>query len=247
MGRRNPIIESFNALEDEDDQFDELSQDDLEEIEDEQADEFLEDADVNELTDEEVLEEVDEFDEKQRQGMERSRNRGKASTRGQRPARQTPAKKAARARTPEREREVSWQPANTLDAPPPLPGMEQRWIRFQLGDKNDPRNWSRKMRERWAPRKLDSVPSQHMPPTLNHTQLGEVVGVGDLILCHRPREIGRSRDKFFKNKTQRQLATAERRHVDKVEREDHAILSKVKRDAPTVGRGRRKVTAQGDE
>jgi hypothetical protein len=246
MGRRNPILESFNALEDED-EFEELSQDESEEIEDDQADEFLEDADMNELTDEEALEEVEEFDEQQRQEVERSRTRGKASTRGQRATRQTPAKKAARARAPEREREVSWQPANTLDAPPPLPGHEQRWIRFQLGDKNDPRNWSRKMRERWAPRKLETVPSQHMPPTLTHTQLGEVVGVGDLILCHRPAEIGRSRKKFFKAKTDRQLATAERRHVDKVERGDHAIQSRVRRDAPTVGRGRRKVTAQSDE
>lgn len=246
MGRRNAIIDSYNDLEDEN-EFEELSQDESEETEDEQADEFLEDADMNELTDEEALDEVEEFDDAQRQEVERSRTRGKASTRGQRPARETAAKKAARARAPEREREVSWQPANTLDAPPPLPGMEQRWIRFQLGDKNDPRNWSRKMRERWAPRKLDTVPSQHMPPTLTHTQLGEVVGVGDLILCHRPREIGLSRKKFFKQKTQRQLATAERRHVDRVERDDHAIQSKVRREAPTVGRGRRKATAQEDE
>ncbi len=246
MGRRNPIIDAFDNLEEEE-QFEELSQDDLEEVEDDQADEFLEDADMNELTDEEVLEEVDEMDEADRQEVARSRTRGKASTRGQRPTRQTAAKKAARVRQPEREREVSWQPANTLDAPPPLPGYEQRWIRFQLGDKNDPRNWSRKMRERWAPRKLDTVPSQHMPPTLSHTALGEVVGVGDLILCHRPREIGLARKKFFRDKTARQLATAERRQVDKVQRGDHEIKTAVRRDAPTVGRGRRRVTAQADD
>ena len=244
--RKNAITEAFARIEDEE-EVEGLSTDEIEASEDDDAEEFLEDSDAGEYTDEDVQEEVERMSSEQRRAVERSRTHGRASTKGRRQGRQTAAKSLAKARTPVREREVEWQPANTLEAPPARPGMEQRWIRFQLGDKNDPRNWSRKTRERWAPRRLETVPEQYVPPTLSHGQLGEVVGVADLILCERPIEVGRARKKYFRAKTQRQLAAAERRHADKVSNSDNPIRVTSKRDLSRGTGHRRRVQAQDDE
>jgi len=243
--RKNAIVEAYSRIEDDEDE--DTNLDSIEQEEDENADDFLADSDAGEFTDEDVVEQVDEMDATRRNALERSRKRGQVSTRGRRQTRRTVEKISARTRAPEREREVNWQPANTLDAPPARAGMEQRWIRFQLGDKNDPRNWSRKVRERWAPRRLETVPENFMPPTLSHGQLGEVIGVGDLILCERPADIGLSRKKFFRAKTQRQLAAAERRHADKAQRDGNPIRVRSKHETSRgVGR-RRRVEAQSDE
>lgn len=242
MAKRNAIIESFKKLEAEEpeEQLESPS-----EFSEEDEPEYEVD-DSNELTDEDVIEEVERMDSESRASVERSRTRGKASTAGRRPGRETTAKAEARARAPEREREVEWQPANTLDAPPPRPGMEQRWIRYTLGNENDPRNWSRKTRERWAPRKMDTVSDDFAPPTMAHGKLGEVIGVADLILCERPVSVGIARRKHFRQRHQHQMAAVTRKHTDKAQRDGHEIEVSVKRGQPTVGRGRRKAEAQED-
>lgn len=227
MAKRNPIVEADY------DEGEELSLDDFEEGE-------FDPDEADEETDEDVEAALAEMEEAQRRQVQQSRQRGKAPSKGVRKGHQTPAQKVARARAPARQREVLWEPANTLDAPPARPGMEQRWIRFQLADKDDPRNMSRKLRERWAPRKLDTVTEDYAPPTLKHGQMGTVIGVGDLILCERPAEIGRARKKFFRDKAARQQAAAARHHVDKVMRGDHPITVHNPTEAPTVGRGTRR-------
>lgn len=242
MARRNPIIEA----EYEDDGEQELGLPD--DFDDGDEETFDAATGTDALTDEEVVEEVQRMDAGRREQVEKSRQRGRANTKGQRTVHQSASKQDARARTPKRERQVEWSPANTLDAPPPRPGMDQRWIRFQLADKNDPRNWSRKMREGWAVRKLDTVSDEYSPPTVSAGQLGEVIGVGDLILCERPVEMGRSRKRYFRRKYERQMAAAERRHVDKVSKADHPISITHPTERPTVGRGtRRRAPVQGDD
>lgn len=200
---------------------------------------------VGELTDEDVQEEMAAFDERKRAEVDRSRQRGRGPARAHK-GHDTPAKTAERARTPVREKAVTWRPVDSLDAPPARTGMEQRWIRYQLGSDNDPRNWSRKTRDGWVPRKLDTVAQSYVPPTIRHGQLGEVIGVGDLILCERPREIGVARRKYFRDKTARQRSAAERRHIDRAERSGHPIEVEHPHEAPSVGRGRR-VAVQDDE
>lgn len=237
--RKNAIVDSFEKLEDEEET---LAGDDTEESEETE----YEHDDSTELTDEEVIEEVDRLDGETQAKMQRSRVRGRASSTRDREGRQSQAKADARAREPQRAREIDWQPANTLDAPPPRPGMEQRWIRYMLQNENDPRNWSRKTRERWAPRKMDTVPEDFAPPTMAHGKLGEVIGVADLILCERPIEVGVGRRKFFRAKHQRQMASATHKHADKAQRGEHEIEVRVSRDKPTVGRGRRRAQAQED-
>lgn len=244
--RKNKVLEAFESELDEDEDISdtELSEDDIEAEADGDAIGFTGDADADEFTDEDVEEEIARLDEQRLHLMERSRKKGRSSTRGSREERKgrPQAREVTRV---DAEREVDWQPANTLDAPPPRAGMEQRWIRFQLSENNDPKNWSRKMRERWAPRRLDTVDGSFMPPTIEHSKLGELIGIGDLILCERPASIGAARRKYFAAKQRRQVAAAERRAVNRVEDDDHPIRSSSKRSL-TRGRGRRKVRAQDD-
>ncbi len=197
------------------------------------------------MSDEELIEHASQMSDAQTEALQRSRKRGKAPRAGAR-SRVTAAQEDARGRNPRREREFEWRPQNTLDAPPPRPGMEQRWIRYQLNAANDPQNWSRQKRQHWTPRKLDTVTEEFSPPTTEVAGLGSVISVGDLILCERPAYIGQSRRRFFAKKLQRQLAAAKRK-ITGVQDPDNPIMMVDRADLPpTVGIGRR-VRAQDDE
>jgi hypothetical protein len=194
-----------------------------------------------EFTDEDAQQSVAEASDAQRDAINRSRQRGRAPRDESRGHRTTDARMS-------REREdhdFAYRPLNSLDAPPPRPGMEQRWVRITLGDKNDVRNWSKQTRYHWKPRMLETVPNDFNPPTQQVAGLGDVIMVNDLVLCERDARYGRSRRKFFAEQHKKQVA-ATRRHVQKVERDDHPIKVTDRDAAPTVGRGRR-VRAQDDE
>lgn len=236
MPRNNRVID---ADLDEELEQDEPSEDELDDEMDHDADTYLTEAEGEEFTDEEVEEMAEERHAKERIAKAKRRGQARDTRR-----RSTVAQIERAAKEPVRSRPEEWQPANSLEAPPPRQGMEQRWIRFQNGDKLDPRNWSRKTREGWAPRKVDTVPEGFAPPTMKHGSSGEVIGVEDLILCERRLETGRSRARYFAAKTVRQQAAVRRQHVDKVQRDGHGIDVQEKRAQPTVGRGTRRPRVQ---
>ena len=241
---RNKIVQAAEDI-DLDIEEDFPNEDEVESALDSEDSVYIGDADENGLTDEEVLAEMQALDVKKQQLIERSRQAGRLSQKGRYASRTTGKQQVARSRAPVREREVVWTEPSALDAPPPQPGMEQRWVRFQSGDKNDPRNWSRRTRGRWVPRRLESVDEKYAPPTISHGQYGEVIAVGDSILCERPVEIGIARRKFYREKQARQAAAADRKHLNRVQRGDHPIERTIKIARPTVGVGRR-VRAQED-
>ena len=65
----------------------------------------------------------------------------------------------ARSNTRENETraETSWKPASLLDAPPPRPGMVQRWVATSILGKDTPDNVYKRQREGWTPREADTV------------------------------------------------------------------------------------------
>jgi hypothetical protein len=229
----NPIIAAGDRLEDEDEAL--LNEVDAED--DLDSDEGN-DYDPNDVSVDDMLDVVERMPEQQRAQVEASRKRGGAPHQ-QKPVHAGRVKQETR--TPrQRDRLVEWRPADTLFAPPPRPGMEQRWIRIRLGEKDDPRNFQKKFREGWKPVKLSDTTADLEPPTMAFGRFGEVIAVSDLVLCERPVEIGLSRKRFFHKKHQRQLAAADRRHVDRVQRDGHRIAGGAKADMkPTVGRGSR--------
>jgi len=205
---------------------------------------------LEELTDEDVTSQIQRLDQTSRARVEASRKRGRAPRQGH-SVHETPAKKDARARSPVRERPVTWTPSDALYAPPPNPGMEQRWIRVRLGEKDDPSNIAKKLsaREGWKPRSLEDLTEDYNVPTMSFGRLGTVIGVSDLILCERDERIGMARRRYFQSKLARQMASADKRHIRQVEQEGHEIEGGAREDMPvTVGRGtRRRPEAQGDE
>lgn len=98
-----------------------------------------------------------------------------------------------------------WKRPSALEAPPPRPGMHQRWIRTSLGGDHDGRHLSKKMREGWRPRPKETVSADFQPPTIQHGTLGEVIGVDGLVLCELPKKMVSQRNAYFAQRTKAQM------------------------------------------
>jgi hypothetical protein len=235
-GKRNPIIDA-----DIDDDFD------VNEFAEREEEFGVTDASDDEFTTDDVADTVRDMSERERAKVNSTRREGRAAPAGPQRGRTTKAQEVAKARAPARVRDVEWKPSDTLDAPPPMPGMEGRWVRFRVGTEDDQKNFSSKQRGGWEPRKVSTVPKGYFPPTMRHSQLGEVIAVGDLIYCERPRSIGLAQKKYFREKLRRQTLAGQR-HIKKVERPDHPIDVDNKYERPSVGYGKkRRVAVQDDE
>lgn len=232
----NRIIEAADREEELLDQF-------PEDFDGEDEDYSNEEVDVDTLT-----AAVNEMSERQRSAVDATRKRGKAPH-TQAPAHPGRARQEATSRsTADRARDLDWNPSSDLSAPPPKPDMEQRWIRVRLGEKDDQQNFQRKFRNHWQPVRLQDVPEDFYPPTADFGRFGTVVCIGDLVLCERPAEVGMKRKKYFAQKLARQIASADRRHVDRVQRADHVISGGARQDMkPSVGRGIRNRTPVQDD
>lgn len=103
-----------------------------------------------------------------------------------------------------------WKPRGDIDAPPPLPNMDQRWVRIDMKGKADDQNRIGKHGEGWRPRTLSSIPTgeRHKYPATTETNYGDgVIRKGDLILCHRPMSLSQQAKAHYKNKRDRQFET----------------------------------------
>lgn len=124
-------------------------------------------------------------------------------------ARASGEKRAEEVHSTPRELIPDWKRFSALEAPPPRPGMTQRWIRTAVGLSADPKNVSRKFREGWQPRKAETVPDGYSPPIISFQQFGDVIGVEDVILCERPEKMTRQRNAYYRKKTQRMTQAVE--------------------------------------
>lgn len=233
--KENPILAAARHLSDEDNALlDEVDAED-ESDEDIEAREY----DTDDLSVDDMAEVMDRLPTAAKAKVNATRQRGQSPHRAAPPVHQTRAKQQTKEPTG-RDRVGTWMPADTLYAPPPKAGYEQRWIRIRLGEKDDPRNFGKKFREGWKPVKLEDVQDDIEPPTEQFGRFGSVVAVSDLVLCERPVEIGVARKKYFRKRLERQLMSADRRHVNKVQRDDHVIHGGARTDMkPSVGRGSR--------
>lgn len=101
--------------------------------------------------------------------------------------------------------DADWHRPSELEAPPARDDFTQRWIRIRWGNEEDVSNSSRKFREGWLPRSAESVPVGYLPPTIRHARLGNLIGVGDLILCEMPIRKALQRNAFWQSKTDRMV------------------------------------------
>ena len=104
----------------------------------------------------------------------------------------------AQARTPKPRaataRKKTWNPPRKLDAPKPLKGFRQKWVREVMLGKDDPHNAADRLREGWEPRPASTIPPGW--PTKNG-----VLRNGGLILCHMEEELVEQRTAYYARQT----------------------------------------------
>jgi hypothetical protein len=103
-----------------------------------------------------------------------------------------------------------WTPPQTLDAPPPRPGMVQRWIRAELNGSSDTKNLSQARREGWSPRDPKTVPEGWHPPTLAHGAMSGYIGVEGMVLMEMRAERNRQRQTYYRRRNAKQTEAIER-------------------------------------
>jgi hypothetical protein len=85
--------------------------------------------------------------------------------------------------------EKPWVRPTSLEAPAPRPGFVQRWIRVSSRGADDTTNASRKFRSGWKPRPAETVPPNHIVPTISHGKWAGAIGVEGMVLCEMPRKM----------------------------------------------------------
>jgi hypothetical protein len=135
--------------------------------------------------------------------------------------------------------DIQWTPPQSLDAPPPRPGMTQRWIRAQNGPQQDIKNWSRKMREGWVPRDPTSLPKEWQGlPTAKMTHgngtVANAIMVEGMVLCEMPMARKRQRDAFFQAKSAA-LMSAVNSELDAVQRQGGIPINRTARTQVKTG------------
>jgi hypothetical protein len=99
-----------------------------------------------------------------------------------------------------KQEEAPWVNPASLQAPPALPGMVQRWIRVGSMGKADPVNTARKIREGWRPRPADTVPDDFPVPRLETGKFTGAIGVEGMVLMQMPKERNAQRNAYFRKK-----------------------------------------------
>jgi len=95
----------------------------------------------------------------------------------------------------------AWTQPSLLDAPPPRPGMVQRWVNTSILGKDVPHHVTKRQREGWASRPSDTVPEGFPVPTIEHGPHAGCVGVEGMILMEMSEERVASRSRYFAGKT----------------------------------------------
>lgn len=103
----------------------------------------------------------------------------------------------------ESEFDPNWQPLPFTAAPPPRPGMEQRWVRCRLGTENDVANTLKRQQQGWKPRAGDTVPPQFSMMRRDFDKFSSVIQNQDCVLMERPVEYGRKMREIISTQTRR--------------------------------------------
>lgn len=138
-----------------------------------------------------------------------------------------------------------WVRGASLIMPPAKPGHDQRWVRFAMGDKPDPTNYARKIREGWTPRDADSLPEEWQSMKMDQGRHAGCIVVEGSILCERPVALSKRRNEHFQKETERRTE-ALYHDLDTVNRENKSVAYGPIRKA-IDSRPAREVPIQGDE
>jgi hypothetical protein len=106
------------------------------------------------------------------------------------------------------ERPKVWTPPSSLDAPPAPQGYRHRWLRAESLGFDDTKNIAGSLRSGYELVRGDSYPDGQYPVVKDGKYAG-VIGVGGLVLARIPEEIAKSREEYFRKRTQERTDAAE--------------------------------------
>lgn len=115
-------------------------------------------------------------------------------TTARRPGRPSTAETAELSRE-DRQKWIAAVDIATLDEPglptiPAMEGMEQRWVRVKVKNDPDVRNLVAKERRGWRPRPAQTVARAYQNLRIAEGDYAGCIGFHDVVLFHRPVEIG---------------------------------------------------------
>lgn len=94
--------------------------------------------------------------------------------------------------------------AKRLDAPPPRPGMSQRWVTFRIGSPEDEENFDSMLEEGWVPVRRTAVKKAHELAFSSNGPRGQYYVKRGLILMEIPTQKKVERDRHFRALNKRQ-------------------------------------------
>lgn len=100
--------------------------------------------------------------------------------------------------------DVAWRRPTSLEAPPPRPGMAQRWVRVEVRNDNDRMNMANRMREGWRPRSPATVPGCESFYSVAQHAGQDVIRVGGLVLMEIDERILDSKRRAVQEQNRRQ-------------------------------------------
>ena len=105
-------------------------------------------------------------------------------------------------------RRKPWAPPSRLDAPPPLEGTKNRWIRAEIAGQEDRTNIAGKIREGYELVRADEYPDFPVPSVEDGRHAG-VISVGGLLLARIPEENVEQRNAYYHQRASDQLQAAD--------------------------------------
>lgn len=103
----------------------------------------------------------------------------------------------------------TWKRATALDAPPPRPGMVQRWVRIKNGSGEDTENYDRYIAEGWRARKPSTVPKSHLLTTSKNQAHAQMIVKKGHVLMETTERLNDQRNAFYKGSLDRQTKAAQ--------------------------------------
>lgn len=160
------------------------------------------------------------------------------------PAHETRAQEVVHPEVHGDEWDAPWTPPSNLEAPPPRPGMRQRWVRVSMHGADDVSNYAKQQREGWRPRRADSVPKGFQVPSIKEGDFAGCIGVHGVILCEMPEERVRQRTAYYREQIEMQTQAVEH----DLEKDFKSIgLDKTMRSRVAVGRRPKVAEAVDDD
>jgi hypothetical protein len=89
--------------------------------------------------------------------------------------------------------------------------MDQRWVRYAVGNEEDPGNWAQKEREGWRPRDPKTLQKKHQSAArIDRGDFAGFIGFRGTVLCERPLQISEKFRQANRAKIDTNTATIER-------------------------------------